>query len=255
MDKLIASAGLILIATPIFATPVNVSFWVDATGRYTSINNTWVQDSSFLPQQFMLTVTFDSTNFNPDVVSNWGDQNTTSAHINVSPLVFGATPFDNELNNIQPTLDYHGNENTIYPGILGGDLSYNGSDGSSSTSQMYYLDRGFLYNDSQAKYTADFNKETYLDFSNYSADLSEADVAQLTLEDFLNMGYGQTFGFHQNVVEEYNLNWGEWITIDGSTQYTGIATLSNVSFVPVPSALWLFGSGLLGLVGLARKAR
>lgn len=255
MNRLIASAGLILVATPVFASTVNMNFWVEATGRYTSINNTWIQDSSFLSQQFMLTLTFDSTNFNPDIVSNWGDQNTTSAHIYASPLVFGVTPFDNELNNIQPTLEYHGNENSIYPGAIGGDLSFNGSDGSSSISQMYYLDRGFLYQDIQAKYIADFNKETYLDFSNYSANLSEADVAQLTLEDFLNMGYGQTFGFHQGVQEEYNLNWGEWITIDGSIQYTGFATLSSVSFVPVPAALWLFGSGMLGLVVLARKAR
>jgi hypothetical protein len=29
--------------------------------------------------------------------------------------------------------------------------------------------------------------------------------------------------------------------------------ISNVSLVPVPAAVWLFGSGLLGLVGIARK--
>lgn len=29
----------------------------------------------------------------------------------------------------------------------------------------------------------------------------------------------------------------------------------NVSIVPVPAAVWLFGSGLLGLIGLARRER
>ncbi|MFC1773566.1 hypothetical protein ACFL3A_09470 [Pseudomonadota bacterium] len=33
---------------------------------------------------------------------------------------------------------------------------------------------------------------------------------------------------------------------------TGIA-VANVGTVPIPAALWLFGSGLLGLIGLARR--
>jgi hypothetical protein len=35
-----------------------------------------------------------------------------------------------------------------------------------------------------------------------------------------------------------------------------IADLSNVrafSVVPIPAAIWLFGSGLLGLIGIARR--
>jgi len=30
-------------------------------------------------------------------------------------------------------------------------------------------------------------------------------------------------------------------------------TLTNISSVPVPAAVWLFGSGLLGLIGVARR--
>ncbi len=33
------------------------------------------------------------------------------------------------------------------------------------------------------------------------------------------------------------------------------ATNTTVSAVPVPAAAWLFGSGLLGLVGVARRRR
>lgn len=47
----------------------------------------------------------------------------------------------------------------------------------------------------------------------------------------------------------------------GDVQHTGVAAFPvgpgltgfEVSAVPVPSAVWLFGSGLIGLIGIARK--
>jgi len=41
-----------------------------------------------------------------------------------------------------------------------------------------------------------------------------------------------------------------------NTQYSPDATLSVVDTnVPIPAAVWLFGSGLLGLVGIARRKK
>jgi len=45
---------------------------------------------------------------------------------------------------------------------------------------------------------------------------------------------------------------------DGSTATTTIDNASQITFgsasvVPVPAAVWLFGSGLLGLLGIARR--
>jgi hypothetical protein len=37
-----------------------------------------------------------------------------------------------------------------------------------------------------------------------------------------------------------------------SVVYTGSVVIAEVQSVPVPAAVWLFGSGLLGLVGMAR---
>ena len=35
----------------------------------------------------------------------------------------------------------------------------------------------------------------------------------------------------------------------------GVITISSISKVPVPAAIWLFGSGLLGLIGIARRKK
>lgn len=42
--------------------------------------------------------------------------------------------------------------------------------------------------------------------------------------------------------------------IDGVFDSTGVvAKLGEVTVVPVPAAVWLFGSGLIGLIGIARR--
>ena len=62
-----------------------------------------------------------------------------------------------------------------------------------------------------------------------------------------------------SVAESYGT--GTWSAWDGITDpydftntYNG-ATINAVSAVPVPAALWLFGSGLLGLAGVVRRRR
>jgi hypothetical protein len=51
---------------------------------------------------------------------------------------------------------------------------------------------------------------------------------------------------------------GRWGTEDDAVFCGNLATwvaTSNVSAVPVPAAVWLFGSGLIGLVGFARREK
>ena len=39
----------------------------------------------------------------------------------------------------------------------------------------------------------------------------------------------------------------------GTWDYSLTFNVEEVSSVPIPSAVWLFGSGLIGLIGLARR--
>ncbi|MBT8121133.1 MAG: hypothetical protein KJO10_01250, partial [Gammaproteobacteria bacterium] len=41
----------------------------------------------------------------------------------------------------------------------------------------------------------------------------------------------------------------------GSGNSVTVLTVDGVGVVPVPGAIWLFGSGLLGLVGMARQKK
>lgn len=43
--------------------------------------------------------------------------------------------------------------------------------------------------------------------------------------------------------------------LNGGTQIADLSNVRAFSVVPVPAAVWLFGSGLLGLVGVARRKR
>ena len=49
----------------------------------------------------------------------------------------------------------------------------------------------------------------------------------------------------------FNLFEGSW---DDTRINTGVGSaLVRTSVVPVPAAVWLFGSGLIGLIGVARR--
>lgn len=63
-----------------------------------------------------------------------------------------------------------------------------------------------------------------------------------------------TMGSYNSATGAYSLSWDVDIMVGGSSK--GIASIileGGVTVVPVPAAVWLFGSGLLGLVGVARR--
>ena len=85
-------------------------------------------------------------------------------------------------------------------------------------------------------------------------------------------GDGETFWItgDREIINFTNINW--WSVSRDSTPtedvfslsaltmgsastntYAGSALVRDISAVPIPAALWLFGSGLLGLIGIARR--
>ena len=79
----------------------------------------------------------------------------------------------------------------------------------------------------------------------------QLDLSTLTIVDqtagLLNLsGLGVLSG---NGYSATDVNWS--FSSSSTTSYS--MTVANVSAVPVPAAVWLFGSGLLGLVAVARR--
>jgi len=52
-----------------------------------------------------------------------------------------------------------------------------------------------------------------------------------------------------------NLVQGSLTVCSGSCQALAIGSWTRISAVPVPAAAWLFGSGLIGLIGIARRKK
>jgi len=73
--------------------------------------------------------------------------------------------------------------------------------------------------------------------------------------DFVTLQFEALPPAQEGPINMVNSNFGDWQDISG-VSIPGVifegATI-NTTAVPVPAAVWLFGSGLLGLVGVARR--
>jgi len=76
----------------------------------------------------------------------------------------------------------------------------------------------------------------------------EIDSAPRTESALLLSGAGILSG---NGYEATIANWT--FSTQSLTSYSMTATASGIAAIPVPAAAWLFGSGMIGLVGVARR--
>jgi len=66
--------------------------------------------------------------------------------------------------------------------------------------------------------------------------------------------FGYTFDFNLATIGEFNIQMIQEMGTPGGEYYSDVALdYLRVSSVPIPSALWLLGSGLIGIVGFRKK--
>ena len=87
--------------------------------------------------------------------------------------------------------------------------------------------------------------------------ISDERIAQLEVMRSVQFGIGeQALGMSYDVAAGgYNFT-DKWHLDDDSARHLGVQmATAYINSVPVPAAVWLFGSGLLGLIGVARREK
>jgi hypothetical protein len=94
----------------------------------------------------------------------------------------------------------------------------------------------------------DFTKPVNPDYYDTLMDGGLTGAAAIALYE----GSGGGTGFD---LAETGYDWIQYIKVEGTTEFAGgeIDAFADVAPVPVPAAVWLLGSGLIGLVGIRRK--
>ena len=76
-----------------------------------------------------------------------------------------------------------------------------------------------------------------------------ADVARVETNSFSFIGFTNDMGDIRSL-EIFNRSGG-----NGTFEAVDNVTLGTLTAVPIPAAVWLFGSGLIGLIGVARRKK
>ena len=180
--------------------------------------------------------------------ANAYDIGNTSDHSGLSAgFVSGVTDFDTYLAG-NPTHTYIADDNEWFTatGVASATVNYD-------LGSVYSIDRLALWND-------EYSGISFLDISISLDNINFTTVASglVPVDNPLYLDYGaEVFGFGSQSARYIQFDVGDCPQPDGnSSLLCGIGEVAfSTSAVPIPAAVWLFGSGLLGLVGMARRKK
>ena len=103
------------------------------------------------------------------------------------------------------------------------------------------------------------NELGYMFYHNMGGSLFDNKTGDQTVDGVLltdvQTGYWSGTGFDSSRAWVFTYNFGFQDNISKYGSLYGWAVVDGDVFIPIPPAIWLFGSGLLGLVGIARRKK
>ena len=123
-------------------------------------------------------------------------------------------------------------------------LSVQGTSGSGDIGTTVGFGTGGTVNNSPFTFNPSTAVPDLLVIGGWTVNLSTTSIAEQTTSILTLEGSGSISG------NGFDLTPTQWTL---SANDTGSTYSMTVTAVPIPAALWLFGSGLLGLIGIARK--
>jgi hypothetical protein len=103
------------------------------------------------------------------------------------------------------------------------------------------------------------NELGYMFYHNMGGSLGDSKTGNQTVDGVLltevRSDYWPGTEFDSNNAWDFRFNGAQFNTGKFNFNYGWAVRSNDVSEVPVPAAVWLFGSGLIGLVGLARRKK
>jgi len=147
---------------------------------------------------------------------------------------------------LQATTMEVGNTASGQIGLSGGTrMSVPGTSSGSLTPYDFRLQKiGGVWN--LVTYDQFFSGTTFLQLTNASETVNAG--GELTLSGDLIFGNGSN-----KYPSPFGLTWGSFLGISATDAVVGSLSMNLPAAVPVPTAVWLFGSGLIGLIGATRR--
>ncbi len=216
------------------------------TGSLDGVDRVLTTDENFVGSSFDLTVIFDEADYDPHYSPSPFNDDINSG-FNLENVAFPPTPYEAELDAFETR------------GNTSGGNEYGGSWYSQRyrPDNTYKLNTSFWLEDGYSK-SGWYKRVTELVRNTSTMDATEDDVLVFQdLSDYADLlssfqQGGTQFDFSQ-LVQDSQLDGVDYVYYS-SLSFEGYATVVNVSLVPVPAAVWMFGSALGLLAWIRRNA-